>query len=39
MFFSGLMPSPLGPRQPGQFSAWTNPATKKNNTTKRMAGV
>ena len=39
MPFPVLTPSPLDPRQPGQFSARINPATKKNNTTKRMPGV
>ena len=39
MPFPLLAPSPLGPRQPGQFPAWINPATKKNNTAKRMPGV
>ena len=39
MPFPVLTPSPLGPRQAGQFPAWSEPDTKKSNAKKRMAGV
>jgi hypothetical protein len=38
MPFPALTPSPLGPRQFGQFSARSEPDTKS-NTKKRMTGV
>jgi hypothetical protein len=39
IFFSKLVPSPRGPRQPGQFSAHNENETNENKATKRMAKV
>jgi hypothetical protein len=39
MFFSGLIPSPLGPRQPGQFPADNVAVKRKSEMRIRTPGV